>query len=309
MDVFHVVIDTSVLRQAHFQTSAFEKLLRRAQKGTLKIYIPHIVLEEQRTRMLEDMLKAMDMVTGAYKKLTERPYLGFFTASLPDPILALWKSEEVIQNSRDAFDKFLEKNKIERLHITEKHATNAWTRYFDVTPPFNRRQEREDRLKDIPDSWILEAALEVKQKRGRHCALVGDGALKDALREEEFEIYGDVASLDDEIEKSTAVTTGLSRPPVVDGTAWEQLNNSAFRDVGVALLGLNEVLGAPGKDDLLTQLERGGIERRIVEHEAQRLVLLGLLDDSGNHFIPTDRALAQQASEAKIVGDILLKIL
>ena len=43
MDFFHVVIDTSMLRQMHFQHPDFERLLLRSQKGLLKIYIPHIV--------------------------------------------------------------------------------------------------------------------------------------------------------------------------------------------------------------------------------------------------------------------------
>ncbi len=52
MDCFHVVVDTSMLRQMHFQHPDFERLLLRSRKGLLKIYIPHIVLEEERTFLL-----------------------------------------------------------------------------------------------------------------------------------------------------------------------------------------------------------------------------------------------------------------
>ena len=114
MDVFHLVIDTSVLRQAHFQTTDFERLTRRAQKGTLKIYIPHIVLEEQRTHILEEVLKAIDTVNDHYNKLIARPHLAFLTESLPKPNLALWEKEDVTRNSRIAFDKFLEKHRLTR---------------------------------------------------------------------------------------------------------------------------------------------------------------------------------------------------
>ena len=69
MDAFHAVIDTSVLRKAHFRHADFERLLRRSRKGALKIYIPHIVLEEQRTRMLADLIAEMDKVEAAYSRL------------------------------------------------------------------------------------------------------------------------------------------------------------------------------------------------------------------------------------------------
>lgn len=309
MDAFHVVIDTSVLRKAHFQHADFERLLRRSRKGTLRIYIPHIVLEEQRTRMLGDLLAEMDKVEGAYARLRGGGSFGMFTAGLPEPHLALWKKEEVARHSRLVFDKFLADNKIEKLEITERHAANAWTRYFEVAPPFNQQEKREDRRKDIPDSWILEAALEVKAKRGRHCALVEDGKLKSALGQEGFEIYVDVASLDAEIERATAVFSGRPDAPAAAGATLDQLRGSAFKDVDVAVLGVNEALGAPPKDALFAQLERAGVDRRIAEHEAQTLVLSGVLTDSGSHYIPADRTQARKAMESETVTALLLKMI
>jgi len=310
MDAFHVVIDTSVLRKAHFQHADFERLLRRSRKGTLRIYIPHIVLEEQRTRMLADLLDEIDKVEGAYARLRGGGAFGMFTAGLPEPHLALWKKQEVARHSRHVFDKFLVENKIEKLELTERHATNAWTRYFEVAPPFNpQEKKREERRKDIPDSWILEAALEIKAKRGRHCALVEDGRLKSALSQEGFEIYVDVASLDAEIERATAVFPGGPGAPAAAGASLDQLRGSAFKDVDVAVLGVNEALGAPPKDALFAQLERAGIDRRIAEHEAQTLVLSGVLKDSGSHYIPADRTQARKAMESEIVTALLLKII
>ena len=308
MDAFHVVIDTSVLWQTHFQHANFEILLRRARKGTLKIYIPQIVLEEQRTRMLEEMMNAMNAVERAYLQLKRGGTYRMFAEGLPETYLQLWKREDVIQHTRNTFDKFLSDNKIEKLPMTERHGINAWARYFDAAPPFNPQEARELRRADIPDSWILEAALEIKEKRGRHCALVGDRRLKKALLEAGFEIFLDVASLDDMIEKATAVTSRLPEPPAISTSALNQLRSSAFEKVDQIILGVNEALGAPSKDDLFTQLELCGIERRIAEHEAQTLLLSGRLVDSGNHYIPTDRALARIAMDSPEVTALLLKI-
>ena len=268
-----------------------------------------MVLEEQRTRMLADLIAEMERVEAAYAKLQGRGSFGMFTEGLPDPHLVLWKKEEVARHSRLVFDKFLVDNKIEKLEITENHTASAWARYFDVAPPFNPQERREDRRKDIPDSWILEAALEVKAKRGRHCALVEDGKLKNALAQEGFEIYVDVASLDAEIEKATALVFPLPRPPVATKAALDQLRSPAFKDVDVAILGVNEALDTPRKDLLFAQLESAGIDRSIAEHEAQTLVLSAVLKDLGSHYVPSDRELARRAMASETVTALLLKMI
>ncbi len=308
MDAFHLVIDTSVLRRAHFQHPDFEKLLLRARKGTLKIYIPHIVLEEERTHMVEKLLEDVAKLTTAYDGLAHRPYYQMFVKRLPTPHLVLWEKEEIIRHSRLAFDKFLADNKIEKLPMTEQHGINAWGRYFDIAPPFDEKQERTKRREHIPDSWILEAALAIKERTGHHCALVGDDQLQAAFEGEGFKVFRDVTSLDAEIEKTTAVSSGLSHTPVSSATPLDQLRSDAFKDVALIVLGINEALNTPVKHELFTQLERVGIDRRIAEHEAQTLVLSGRLDDVGNHYIPRDRALARNAAKAPAVTAILLRI-
>lgn len=308
MDAFHVVIDTSVLRQAHFQHPDFARLLRRSQMGALKIYIPHIVLEEERTRLLGNLLDHLERIKSAYEKL-KGGNLRMLIEGLPEARLSLWSKEEVERNSRAVYDKFLTENKIEKLVISPEHAINAWARYFDVAPPFNPNEERENRRKDIPDSWILEAALEIKAKRGRHCALVADGKLKAALKQEGFEIFGDVQTLDDEIENAIAVVNVSAHDPDETLAPLDQLRGLAFKDIDLIVLGMNEALNAPSKVDLFAQLERGGINRAIAEHEAQTLVLSGVLTDSGSHFIPTNRAQARRAMETAIVTELLIKIL
>ena len=41
---------------------------------------------------------------------------------------------------------------------------------------------------------------------------------------------------------------------------------------------------------------KAGFDRRIAVHEAETLVLSGVIQDSGNHFIPVDRGLSAQAA-------------
>jgi predicted nucleic acid-binding protein len=307
MDVFHLVIDTSMLRRLHFQSPDFERLLRQSQMGKLKIYIPQIVMEEERTAKLAEHVKLVEEMKSRFEKL-QRGMLGMLVEGLAEPHLELWDAEDVERSSKAAFTLFMTTNKIEVIEISMEHAAKAWGRYFNAAPPFNPREDRETRRKDIPDSWILEAGIEIKPRKGQHCALVGDNKLADAFQAEGFTVYRDVQKLLDDIEQSTAVIT--IRQPAAGGetVSLDQLRSPDFKDMDIIVLGLIDVLGIPSKDDLLAAISGAGLNANIAEHEAQTMVLSGRLTDTGTHFIPTDRTLAQQAAGTDAVINVLLRI-
>lgn len=307
MDIFHLVIDTSMLRRLPFQHADFRRLLMRSQMGSLKIYIPHIALEEERTAQLAKHVKAVEEMKSTFAKL-QRGMLGMLVESLPEPHLELWDMDEVARNSRTTFDQFVATNKIEVIAISIEHAAKAWARYFNVDPPFNPNEEREERRKDIPDSWILEAGIEIRPRKGQHCALVGDNKLAEAFEKDGFKVYRDVATLLNDVEQATAVAP--LRPPVVEEAPvpLDQLRSPAFKDIDVIVLGLIEALNTPSKEELFSALENAGFDRAIAEHEARTLVLSGRLNDTGTHLIPTSRALALQAAGTETVINVLLKV-
>lgn len=307
MDIFHIVFDTSLLRRTPFRQAGFERLLGRVQQGFLKLYIPYIALEERRTQLLEDYVQVVGKLQSAFGDL-QRTQMAMLLEGLPEPGLVLPTKDEVDQNSCLVLGNYLDSNKVEVLPITFGHAGSAWKRYFGVKPPFNPSEIRENRRKDIPDSWILEAALEIRAKPGRHGVLIKDGKLENALAEAGFELWDDVERLDAEIEKATAVVP--IRPPASHSASipLNQLRGSAFKDVDVIVLGMIEGLGSPGKEKLFSELERIGVNRAIAEHEAKTLVLAGVLMETTSHLIPTNRALARQAAQEEVVQNLLLKV-
>ncbi|WP_295971951.1 PIN domain-containing protein [uncultured Xanthomonas sp.] len=307
MDVFHVVIDTSMLRRAHFRHPNFERLLVRSQMGALKIYIPHIALEELRTQLLDQHVQLVEEIQARFDKL-RRGSRDMLIDGLPLPVLSLWPPGDVARNSIEVFSRFLEENKIEVIPLSIEQAADAWRLYFEVAPPFDAAEERENRRKDIPDSWIFAAARGIKAKQGRHCALVADGKLKRALAEAGFEIYDNIERLDEAVETSTAVTFG-ERAHEIGPIRLDQLRSAAFQDIDVIVLGVNEALGNPSKAALFSVLERAGVDRAIAEHEARTLVLSGRLADTGSHLLPTNQDLAVQAMRTDVVTDLLLKII
>jgi hypothetical protein len=305
MDFFHVVIDTSMLRQMHFQHPDFERLLLRSQKGLLKIYIPHIVLEEERTSLLAKLVGIVESMRTSLNKATEG-HLSLLTQSLPRPTLDIWTADELTRNSKTVFDRIVAEHKIEVLAVSDLHTTNAWKRYFDCSPPFDPKQPRVARRQDIPDTWILEAALDLKGKQGRLCALVADGKLGGALKDQGFETFDNVEALIGVVEAANSVVP-INPPAPAEPTPLNQLRSEAFKDVDLIVLGVNEVLRSPSKEALFAALEHFGVDRAIAEHEARTLVLSGVLKDTGNHLIPANPAQAAHAADTEVVQQMLLK--
>jgi len=314
MEIFHVIVDTSVLHQAPFGSARFEMLLRRVRQGVVKLYIPEVVLEERRTQLLFEYNKLADEARGALIKMSETP-LSLLLEGIPMPgPLDLPTRDEVDRNSRAVFLEYLTDNKVEVLPFTVEHAARTLDRYMHGKSPFQRVEKRESERKHIPDSWILEAALEVKARLGRHCVLVKDHRFQSALQDEGFEVFSEIDLLDKDIEAATAVVPirapGVAAAaPIVPHSALEKLRTEAFKDLDVIVLGMNEALRNPDKESLFATLERLEVDRTKAEVMASTLVASRVLTEIGNQFVPTDLALAQHMATEPVVRALLLRML
>ncbi|MFM0027402.1 PIN domain-containing protein [Paraburkholderia madseniana] len=315
MDVFHVIIDTSILSRAHFKTGNFERLLRRVQQGVLKLYIPQIVVEERRTRLLFEYNKLAEQARAALRQM-QRDHLAMLLEGLPAPECVFPTREEVERNSNSVFQQYLADNRVEVLAFSFDHASRAMERYMHGAPPFKPAEDRTGERKHIPDSWILEAALEIKARPGRYCVLVDDERFEWALRSVEFEVFKDIDTLDAEVEAATAVVPvrapvpgESAQAPGGEPVALDKLRGAAFKDMDVIVLGMNEALGNPGKERLFATLDGLGVERAIAEHEARTLVLSGILTDTGSHLIPTNAELAGRAAAEQVVRGLLMRMI
>lgn len=324
MDIFHVIIDTSVLTHAQFRTGRFEQLLRRVKQGVIKLYIPEVVLEERRTQLLFDYNTYAEQARTALNKM-RRPPWNMLLEGLPLPeAVDLPSRDEVSRNSRAVFLQYLHDNRVEVLPFSFDHASRAMERYMHGMPPFKPAENREPERKHIPDSWILEAALDIKARPGRHCMLVKDERFSWALQELGFEVFKEVDSLDAEIEAATAVV------PIIAGEATgaaelvgaaagveaaealsplEKLRTEAFKDLDVIVMGMNDALRNPDKESLFATLERLGVDRAKAELMARTLEMSGALTDTGNRLIPTDARLAGRMATEPVVRDLLLRMI
>lgn len=320
IEIFHVIVDTSVLNQAQFGSGRFDKLLRRVKQGVVKLYIPEVVLEERRTQLLYDYNMYAENARGALLKMSRSPF-SMLLAGIPMPgPLDLPSRDDVDRNSRSVFLKYLADNKVEVLPFTAEHASRALDRYMHGKPPFRPAEKREPERKHIPDSWIFEAALEVKVRPGRHCVLVKDDRFKWALQEAGFEVFGEIDPLDQVIEAATAVVP-IRAPgsaaipddppaaPIAPQSALEKMRADAFKDLDVIVLGMNEALKNPPKEDIFAALERLDIDRAKAELMASTLVASGVLNEIGNRLIPTDVPLAERMAAEPVVRALLLRMI
>lgn len=310
MDVFHLVIDTSMLRRLPFHHPDFQRLLLESGRGAVRLYIPRIALEELRTHHVEQLSDLVGTMQTNFGKLT-RGMNELLVKGLPPPALQLWSSDDLKQNSVASLTRYLADRRIEVIDITADHAANAWRRYFNVMAPFKADEPREARRKDIPDAWILEAGTEVTKQPGIHAALVGDIKLSEAFRGEGFRVYDHVDALLADVTEETAVVVqaGPLGPAAAAGNApIGSLRSAAFVDMDIIVLGLIELLGAPDKNSLFEAMSKAGINREIAEHEARTLVLSGHLQDTGGRLIPLQRAVAQRAAETDVALDVLARI-
>jgi len=315
-----VFLDTSYLRDAGFGDPDFRKLLEYSKKGEIKVFVSHIAWEEFRTQLLE---KASANVLEVQKKFDALKAIlpsNFILSGLAVPTLTLWNNAEIIARSHDAMAAFAKENKVEIIPLAPDHGPRTWERYFDVGVPFNPDEKRENRRKDIPDAWILEAAIDVNTKHPGLFALCPDGRLSQALKAASVRVFKETQGVLDEIEAALAprpVVEAQEAPgivPPVDITVEAGVDRALaaalsvmqeqFRDIDGKVLGYVAYLDSPTKDQLLQLLARSGTAVDVARNVAERLAIAGLITDTGNHYLLANKEagdLAAKSVEAEII--------
>lgn len=312
--VLALLLDTSYLRAVGARHPDFRKLLELAKRNDVKIFVPHIAWEEWRTQLLDDALQDVQRLRDAAEKL-RRPWLGGIAVDglLPAGIV-LPSDGEIGRRSVDAMERFATENGITVVPLGLDHAERAWGRYFRAEPPFNRAQKRENRRKDIPDSWICEAAVDLGKDHAGLIALSGDDNLCAALVAQGMKVLRTTQQALDAIVAGglpAAVTaeesTADSAEPVPDGDGLGKTiaqAEAALQDLQRKVLGYVGYLGNLSKSQLFEMMAAKGYPADAVRNVAERLALSGLLEDTGNHYIPRDKeacALAAPLVEAEII--------
>jgi hypothetical protein len=311
-------VDTSSLRHAGFQNPDFQKLLRRSKEKSLQIVVSEIAWQEWRTQMREKACEEARQIRTLFNQLKARAPSNRILSRLPPPALALWDDNEIDLASKAALDEHASEYGIEIIPIGSDHGERAWRRYFGVKVelPFNpTAKDRETRRKDIPDSWIFEVAVDLIADGRELWALCRDGNLSDALLGIGAKVFCEPQDLVAEFERQDAslVEASAEAEPAAPAESDDPLATALvqalelFKDPERRVLGYVAYLGTPSKDQLVGLLGRSGIPAEIAQNATERLVITGLLQDTGHHYLIRDKRLAETAAAA--VEDDIIKLL
>ena len=201
--------------------------------------------------------------------------------------------------------------------------TRAWGRYFTVGPPYNPDQPRLQRRKDIPDAWILETAIDLARTHPALIAICADGRLSAALEAIPIAVFKTAAEVLDLIESPipepippapAAETPKAPETAAAEAastlTPSEQLADLldqaqlASRLLDIKIAGFVSYLSRPTKAQLIDLLKRSGLSDELISNGIERLVLSGVIRDTGNHYLPVDRKIGDLAAGA-VESDII----
>ncbi len=320
----HILIDTNVLWKTHedFGHPDFRKLLHYSQQGVVKLYVSQITWEERRTQLLGEIIDNRNKINSHFNKLKRQYSTGVLLQGLPEPFINIWDDEIIDTNSKQMMKNFAEEKGIEVIPYAPDHGERAWERYFNVESPFNSDQKREDRRKDIPDSWIFEAAIDLKEKHELLFSICEDGRLSKALKDICVRVFSDVTEVLEHVEKQSLSTQESPSSPqelteegsdLTSNKLDEHLETASesFKGLDKVVLGYVAYLEVIPKFELFDMLEKS--ERHIPEaitmNVASRLVINGLIDDTGNNYIAHKTEINKLAADSveseiiKFIGD------
>lgn len=309
-----VIIDTCFLRANSHKHPEMEKLWEKSRSKTVEIFIPHIALEEWRTQKVDELMDAVLSAKSAIQKVWRSNIIAEELDN-PNNFDFYPTKEMIVIKSKERMARFLRDNNIQEIEISESHMRNAWQRYFDCRLPFNPNQPRDARRKDIPDAWILEAAIEKNTSYEVHCLLSEEADLRlmEAFEAEGLRTHKGLKELLRVLEPSPVIAAIVDTPPTTDVTPIQLtpdiksiLRNIVESDqiLQARILGYVNWFAPVPKTDLATLLQRHGHASQAVSNAAERLALGELIKDSGNHYLPANRAVCEEAANS-VMPEIL----
>lgn len=309
--ITHLFIDTSYLKSVGFRDPDFQQLLQRSQQNVLKIFVSHIAWEERRTQLLEDAQSMVKKYRQDFEALNASLPHRFLLGGLNPPTLNMWTPAEIEARSKEFMTQFAANNKIEVVPISPHHADRTWERYFQTGLPSTFGGDQKKNRDDIPDLWIFEAAIDKKNLHPGLAALCHDKKLSDSLKTIDIRVFEKTRELIDEIESALSPKPVKGRDNVsmaIQETATVAIPETEldhvlagareqFKDLDSKILGCVGYLGAPSKDQLFTLLAKFGISVEIAKNVTDRLVLAGVIMDTGNHYLSRNRVASDLAAD------------
>lgn len=319
-----IFLDTGFFKHHKPTDNAYKDFLQYSKDEKIVLCTSHICLREWRSQIVGEMQSYVRSVQGLYAEKRRNSLLA--DALLHNYQLVYPDESEIESVSIQVIEKFVNDHKIRIYNPREDHIERTFDAYFNGDPPYLAAKAK----KDIPDSWVFEAAKDARfdkenkefqnkfsigndKQLNDHLEALGlkpitkSGLLERLQREEDEFALGE-----QEIAKTlTNVVTTPQGTELNNGlkSVLGSAINPEIYEIYVRLLGYTHWFSGPAKKDLFSVIESRGFNRQLIEASATILsqASLELIEDTGNHFLPKNKAVCEEA--ANLIMEEILEIL
>jgi len=184
--LIHLIIDTSILKaEPYYKREEYKSLEILVKKGILKIYLPYIVENEYIEQLKEPYLKKFNSIKNYLKDLAERHSTNAKEVANIEKSIDIAKSNIEKNIIKDFETNFCIKLDIKKLDIELHHTKKVFSKYFKGLPPFKNKKSRND----IPDAFIFECIIDIKNKESNTVVLVHDNELFNACKKNNITVF------------------------------------------------------------------------------------------------------------------------
>lgn len=151
-----VVLDTSALHGTSVSGAPFQVLKGLVEAGLVKVFIPHLALEEFRTQWRERHMANAGHAEKALKALSGEAVLPEDLKKEAENITSGLASVDWEMRSQQFASRYMQENGFDLLPLSIDQCTAAWTDYFSGDLPSKKVKHRPD----LPDAHIIAAIRE-----------------------------------------------------------------------------------------------------------------------------------------------------
>jgi rRNA-processing protein FCF1 len=171
--MLNVLLDTNILHEEGLNSTRVQRIQRLIKSNDLKLIIPEIVVNEFKSKRIEQANKDLDKVQCGLDSL-QRKNITAKDSSLIKKVIQFILSS--ISLSNDKVDTWMEDNNVEIYKISNTSIEDLFASYFSGTGAFRSKKKRED----IPDAVIYDGIVKIS-KDTKIAVVVKDGVLLSAL--------------------------------------------------------------------------------------------------------------------------------
>ncbi|MGO4172505.1 PIN domain-containing protein [Bosea sp. TAF32] len=172
-----VVIDTSVLKGAGWNSARMLSLFALAKDASIELYIPETAYHEVRTQWRHAYEENHGLLIKSLKALRAASLLPDSEKSILEALdLEIQKATNAEDLSQLTFKNLCTENSIQVRECSPEQMARAWASYFKGEPPFVNAKDRND----LPDAHIFETIKDLAKEKPGLFILCADNRLTKA---------------------------------------------------------------------------------------------------------------------------------